>query len=148
MSPGKSLVSGVAGAATLTLIHETAKQFVPGAPRVDVIGMRAIAKPMRRAGYHPPSRDRLYYVTLLGEVVSNSAYYAMAGVGDRRDALRRGAMLGLIGGVGAVVLPPLVGLGRQPHHRNPWTQMMTVAWYTAAGVVAGLTAQALATNDQ
>jgi hypothetical protein len=147
MRPENALLGGLAGAAAVTLIHETARQFVPGAPRVDVIGMRALAKPMRRFGRRPPSRDRLYWLTLIGELVSNSVWYAAAGAGDRRGVVERGAALGLVGGLGAVVLPPVVGLGRQPHHRTPWTQVMTVAWYTVGGVVAGAVMKELARDD-
>ena len=79
MSPDKALLSGLAGAAALTLVHETARHVVPGAPRVQVIGMRALAKPMRKLGYRPPRRDRLYWLSLIGEVVSNSLWYSMVG---------------------------------------------------------------------
>jgi hypothetical protein len=143
MSPDKALLSGLAGAAALTLVHETARQVVPGAPRVQVIGMRALAKPIRKMGYRPPRRDRLYWLSLIGEVVSNSLWYSMVGAGKRGRALETGAALGLIGGLGAVALPPVVGLGRQPHHRTPWTQVMTVAWYTLGGAVAGVVGDAL-----
>jgi hypothetical protein len=143
MRPDKALLSGLAGAAALTLVHETARHTLPAAPRVDVIGMRALAKPMRRMGYRPPARDRLYWLSLIGDVVSNSLWYAMLGAGKRGRAVETGAALGLIGGLGAVALPPAIGLGRQPHHRTPWTQVMTVGWYTLGGVVAGMVGRAL-----
>jgi hypothetical protein len=49
----------------------------------------------------------------------------------------------MLAGVGAVVLPPLLGLGQQPGRRTPWTELMTVAWYTAGGVAAAAVAERL-----
>jgi hypothetical protein len=41
------------------------------------------------------------------------------------------------------VLPGPLGLGEAPSNRTPQTQLMTVAWYTAGGLVAGVVARAL-----
>lgn len=138
------LASGVVGAVVLTAVHEAARQVIPGAPRVDVIGKRAISRPLRAAGYAPPRGGSLYGIALGAEVVSNSLYYALVAAGDPRKSLRRGLVLGLVGGIGAVALPPLLGLGQQPHRKTPATELMTVAWYTLAGIAAGATHRALA----
>jgi hypothetical protein len=63
----------------------------------------------------------------------------MVGLGEPRHAVRRGLLLGLAAGAGAVLLPPVMGLGRQPGQRTPLTQLLTIAWYTLGGVVAGAT---------
>lgn len=136
--------SGAAGAAALTLLHESARRVIPHAPRVDVIGMRSIRRPIEALGGTPPRGRTLYGLSLLGEFASNAAYYAMVAAGDPRDSFRRGAALGLAAGVGAVLLPPVMGLGRQPHRRAPYTQLMTIAWYTVGGIAAAAAARALA----
>jgi hypothetical protein len=136
----REIATGLSGAAALTAVHESARQVVPHAPRVDVIGKRAIARPMRAAGYEPPRQDTLYRLALLGEVASNSLFYALVAAGDRRHALRRGLVLGAAAGLGAAFLPPLMGLGNQPHRKAPWTQLMTVGWYTLGGLAAGAAA--------
>ena len=143
MKPMESLAAGLVGAGTLTAVHETARRLIPHAPRVDVIGKRAIAKPMRAAGWTPPDWGKLYGWALAGELASNSLYYALVGAGSRRGAMKRGLLLGLVGGLGAVFLPRPVGLGRQPGHRTPWTQIMTVMWYVAGGVAAAGAAEAM-----
>lgn len=56
----QALGSGLVGACALTLIHETARRFIPDAPRMDVLGMRAIAKPMRLADQSPPPDVQLH----------------------------------------------------------------------------------------
>ena len=139
--------SGLAGAVALTLVHETVRRIIPHAPRMDVIGVRAISRPMRAAGYQPPHYDRLHDMALAGEVVSNSAYYSLVGLGDRRHVWRRGALLGLAAGLGAALLPPVMGLGNQPHRKTPFTQILTVAWYFIGGLAAAATYDAVAEED-
>ena len=142
-----ALTSGLAGAAALTLLHESARRVVPHAPRVDVIGMRGIRRPLEAAGIRPPRGRTLFGLSLLGEIASNAAYYSLVGVGNPRHAMRRGAALGLAAGIGCVLLPPVMGLGRPPHRRAPYTQLMTIAWYTVGGLAAAAAARAIARRD-
>lgn len=138
----REIASGLSGAAALTAVHESARRVIPHAPRVDVIGKRGIARPMKAAGYRPPSQKNLYWLALLGEVASNSLFYSLvaAGPGGRRHAWRRGIILGTAAGLGAAFLPPVLGLGNQPHRKAPWTQLMTVGWYLIGGLAAAAAA--------
>jgi hypothetical protein len=129
-----SLAAGLAGAAVLTAVHETTRRLTPRAPRMDVLGERGIAKVMRGAGLRVPGKTALHRMALGGDVVSNSLYYALVGTG--RGAWARGAALGLLAGVGAVVLPPYLGLGKAPRGVTPRVKLMTVAYYTLGGVAA------------
>lgn len=141
----KALGSGILGACALTLIHETARRLSPdGAPRMDVIGMRAVAKTMRAVEAEPPVQ--LHEVALVGEVVSNSLYYSLVGAGSREDAVRNGALLGLAAGLGAVYLTEPLGLGRQPTDTTS-TRAMTVAWYVAGGIAAGAAYRLMGDED-
>lgn len=133
----EALTGGAAGAAVLTLVHETARRTVPDAPRMDVLGERAIAAGWRAAGAVPPPRRQLHDLALAGDLASNAAYYSLIGLGSAEGAVARGALLGLAAGIGAVVLPGPLGLGTQPSRRTPQTAAMTVAWYTLGGLVAG-----------
>lgn len=138
MSLPKAAASGLIGACTLTLIHESARQFMPDAPRMDVLGMRAIAKSLRLLDEEVPPGDRLHKITLAGDIVSNSAYYSLVGAGKPDGALLRGTLLGLAAGIGAVVLPEPLGLGDAPSARTPQTKVMTIGWYLAGGIAAAL----------
>jgi hypothetical protein len=140
-SPGRALASGIAGAAVLTGLHEVARRVVPHAPRMDVIGERALSDGMKAAGMRPPRGSQLFRATLLGELVSNALYYSVVGAGSRARALRRGVLVGLAAGLGAVFLPPRMGLGRPPGNKPPVTPLLTIAWYTAGGLAAALAAQ-------
>lgn len=136
----RALGGGVAGAVTVTLINEIARRTIPHAPRLDALGMRALAATLRGAGGAVPDHDTLFYETLAGDLLSNSLYYSLVGFGGARGAWLRGALLGLAAGVGAALLPPKVGLGHQPGERAPDTQLMTVAWYTLGGLAAAAVA--------
>lgn len=141
----RALGSGLLGACALTLIHETARRVAPGvAPRMDVLGMRAIAKTMRAVDAEPPVQ--LHEAALVGDIVSNSFYYSLVGAGGGEAALRNGALLGLAAGLGALFLPGPLGLGRQPTDA-PATQAMTVAWYVAGGLAAGAAYAALSSGE-
>ena len=140
-----SLAAGLAGAAVLTAVHETTRRVTPDAPRMDILGERAIAKLMRGAGKSPPRGKKLHRLALGGDIVSNSLYYALVGSG--RDAWVRGAGLGLAAGIGAVVLPPVLGLGRAPRGVTPRTKAMTVAYYLAGGLAAAAVSRLISQAD-
>jgi hypothetical protein len=141
----KALASGVAGAVALNAVHETARRTIPRAPRMDVIGRRGIAKSMVALGKEPPHGQRLQGAALAGDLVSNALYYSLIGLGSDRakPTWQRGLVLGLAAGLGAVFLPPVLGLGRQPGRRGPFTHLLTVAWYTIGGLAAAATLRAL-----
>ncbi len=139
------LLSGLAGAIVLTFIHETARRTVDEAPRMDTMGRRALAQGLEAVGIEPPPHDELQALALAGDIVSNTIYYALVGVGSAEHALLRGAVLGGAAGIGAVVLPPYyLGLGRRPRGVTPRTKAMTFAWYLAGGLAAGAAYRGLA----
>lgn len=100
MNPLKALGSGLAGACALTLVHQTARKLTDKAPRADVLGMRAIAKAIRKTGRQSPPDDQLYPMALAGDLVSNSLYYSLVGTGGGPGTWLRGAALGLGAGLG------------------------------------------------
>jgi hypothetical protein len=114
---------------------------------MDVIGMRALSSLIRSFGGRPPRGRTLFRETLAGDLLSNTLYYALVGAGSRQTRLSRGILLGAAAGLGAAVLPPLIGLGRQPGERRPKTPLMTIAWYTAGGIAAALAGRLLEPGD-
>jgi hypothetical protein len=147
MAKWQALGSGAVGACVLTLLHESVRRRDPHAPRMDVMGMRAIAKSLRKVNRTPPPDKPLHRLALVGDLVSNSLYYSMVGDGKDNGVWLRGALLGLNAGLGAVILPSRMGLGRQPDERTPKTQVMTVAWYFAGGLAAAAAARLVATRS-
>ena len=148
MQPGRcsmatleALGSGLVGATALTAIHESARKTLSDAPRMNVLGERAIARSMEMVGREPPPEDDLHTAALFGDVVANSLYYSLVGLGDPNTAVLRGALLGLAAGLGGVYLPGPMGLGDGPSARTPATKAMTITWYVAGGIAAGIAFQ-------
>jgi hypothetical protein len=134
-----SLVSGMAGAVALTAIHQAAKAVTADAPRMDVVGMRALVRGADRADADLPETHKgLYRAALAGDLICNTAYYSLA------TSYTRGAAMGLLAGVGALVLPQRLGLGAPPRSELLSNQVMTVAWYLLGGLAAAATSTWLA----
>jgi len=130
-----SLMSGIAGAVALTAVHQAARAVTDSAPRMDVVGMRALSRGAQAAGTEAPqSHKGLYRATLAGDLICNSAYYSLA------TTYTRGAVMGLLAGLGALVLPQRLGLGIPPKSELLSNQVMTVAWYVIGGLAAAATA--------
>jgi hypothetical protein len=133
--------SGLVGALTLTLINETARQIVPNAPRLDLLGMQSLQRLYRRAGAAPPQRSRLRTMALSGDILTNTLYYGLVAAAPPKRRWLLGAALGAVAGLGAALLPPVFGLNRQPGRSVPRTPLMKVAWYTTGGLAAGAVAE-------
>ncbi len=136
MTTTSSLSSGVAGACALTLVHEVLQRSNPEAPRMDLLGMNALAKLLHKVDLPVPKRDKLYALTMAGDLVSNALYYSLAGIGAKNGVLLRGTILGLAAGIGAVVLPKHLGLNNAPSNRTSGTKIMTVGIYLFGGLIA------------
>ncbi len=137
----KAAAAGAVGAIATNVAHELTRRLVPNAPRVDVLGMQALAKGLTATTGSTPTGADLYRSTLVGDLLSNSAYFSAVGFGGG-NAVAVGLGLGVLAGLGAVVLPPRMGLDEKPTARTPATEAMTVALYTAGGLAAGMTYQA------
>jgi hypothetical protein len=147
MSLTKAIISGLVGALAVNLLNETARQFVPNAPRLDVLGKRAIAYPLMGADVEPPPNSRLYWIALGGDVATNSLYFSLVGLGKTKNAYRNGILLGLAAGIGAVYLPDKIGLGEEMTARTTETAVMTVGWYLAGGLAAAAAFQMISDRE-
>jgi len=130
----RALGPGFVGATTLTLIHQGARAVLEHPPRMDVLGMRALKKVSRWLGVRPAHGRTLYLQSLAGDLISNSLYYALVAMGRPRRLYLKGVLLGALAGLGAVVLPPYLGLGERPSRARRSTAFLTVAWYTLGGL--------------
>lgn len=131
------LIGGAAGGITIISVHETARRLRNDAPRSDILGKRAIEATMKAAGRTPPRDPTLFRVSIASGLLSDAAIYSLVGRSFRR-ALAVGALVGL----GTVLLPGPLGLGREPSARRPTTAIMTLAWYTVGALAAWAAASA------
>ena len=132
----KSTIGGLAGACTLTLLNESVKKLDKDAPRMDLLGMNAVARLMKGNNILAQTAGKLFPVALAGDLISNSLYYSMADSGDKTKTLIRGGLLGLAAGLGAVVLPKTLGLNEEATTRTLKTKILTVTWYVIGGLAA------------
>ena len=147
MKLSNALIGGLAGAITVTALNEITRQILPEAPRLDLLGMRAITASLDKMGRIPPEVDVLRPVALGGDIVANSLYYSLVGLlGGSKLAWAAGIGFGLAAGLGAVFLPARLQLGSAPTGRSRVTQILTVAYYLQAGVISALTARMLTKN--
>jgi hypothetical protein len=130
-----ALIGGLAGACAITALHQIIKSNDDEAPRMDLLGMESLAKIMNKAGVRPPADDALYYITMAGDIVSNTFYYSLTGVGNKKTWLK-GPALGLAAGIGAVLLPKPLGLNPKHSNYTRQTQLLSVLYYFAGGVVS------------
>ena len=135
MKPLTALGGGIAGACAVTLLHEAVRRIVPEAPRLDLLGMKAISKGLKAMGTKEPDDDKLFTWALAGDIVSNSIYFSLAGVGKEKDVWLKSSLLGLAAGVGAVVLPEPLGLNSQHTNKTVSTKLMTIGLYIAGALV-------------
>ena len=140
-----ALGAGLAGACTVTVFNEAGKRAITRAPRLDVLGMRAVAAVSRAAGAEPP--EHLRATALIGDLAANSLYYSVVAAGGREHAITTGAAAGLAAGVGAALLPGALGLGYGPTERTPETASLAICWYLLAGIAAGATYVCLEHTD-
>lgn len=134
-----ALGSGFLGACAVTAANQVAKKYIPQAPRLDELGMRAAAAVIQKTGCRPPSKSVLFGLSLAGDLISNSLFYGLVGMGRPDRAWIRGSLLGLAAGIGAVTLPEPLGLGKRPTRATTGTKATTIAWYVLGGLVAALT---------
>jgi hypothetical protein len=131
-----SAVGGLAGAAALTLINQGVSKIDKNAPRLDLLGMNAVAKVTKPK---LPIIDKFFPLALGGDIISNSLYFAMAKGKTKEQTLIRGALLGLGAGLGALTIPQRIGLSSGPVTRSTKTKALTVAWYIIGGIIAAAT---------
>ena len=87
----RAIGSGFAGACAMTLVHQAARKLTPNAPRLDVLGMRAIVKSLHKMEQTPPQGETLYDWAFAADLASNTALFSLVGVGEERERAGRKA---------------------------------------------------------
>lgn len=141
-----SVIGGLAGACALTLINQVVSKVDREAPRLDLLGMNAVAKFFKGSHAAPSFVQKLFPVSMAGDLMSNTLYYALASSQSKDKTLIKGLALGVGAGLGAVVLPKPMGLDASTTNLTRKTQAMTVAWYIIGGLVAAAVMNAIDEN--
>jgi len=117
-------------------MNESIRRFDEEAPRLDLLGMRALAEVV--------SPDNLRTKALVGDIASNTLYYSIVAAAPPEQAPICGATLGLGAGIAAVALPGPLGLGEDATNRSTKTRVLSIVYYTTAGLLAGIVFRSLA----
>lgn len=141
------LGSGLVGATSVAVLNHVAGRYLPGAPRLDVLGMQLATVAFNKIGIGPPRGLPLKILALVGSLASNSMFYGLVGLGRPRTAWLRGGTLGLAMGVGALALPAAFGADKNATPRTPTAKAGTLAWYVVGGILAALAFAASHTNS-
>ena len=136
METGKALVAGTAGSLAFITIHEALRKVDRKAPRMDILGQRALVKFTRGTGTRPPQAEWLYYSWLCAEIMSNALYFSLVGL-SRKNPVTAGAGLGLGLAAGVLTLAGPLGVGKPLVEVRTGTALRTLAIYAAGGLVAG-----------
>jgi hypothetical protein len=137
-----ALAAGLAGAVVLTLTHKALQKLFDDAPHMDLMGEEALQKTAHKMDIDIP-KEKSYGITLAGDIVANSLYYALAAIGSPKNALLRSSVLGLAAGAGGVLLPKHIGLTNAYSNRKLATRLMTMAIYSLGSLVTGKLVTAL-----
>ncbi len=142
-----ALGAGLAGATALTVLHEVNRRIDPRAPRMDLLGMNALELIFKKAGKSVPSSNTLHKQALAADIISNLAYYSLAGIGNK-NLWTKSSLLGLGAGIGALLLPKPMGLNPEHSNKSARTQFSTVALYLVGGLVTGAVLNLIRSKQQ
>src|SRR6476620_7483686 len=98
MKVSAALAGGLAGTLTVASLHEALKRVAHDAPRMDLLDMALIRKGLKSMNKRVPKEDELQRWAVAGELVCDTTYYSMAGMGDKKGVWLRAALLGLAAG--------------------------------------------------
>lgn len=137
--PASKMLSGLVGAAAVTGLNYLGQRITPKAPRLDELGRNAVRKTSKAVVGTKPDESTVQATALGGDLVSNSMIYSLAGVGRAKRPELRGLLAGLAMGTAAVILAPMLGLGRRTTGVGVKGKAMAIGQYALGGLAAGLT---------
>lgn len=141
MKVSTALAGGMAGTLTVASLHEAFRRITPDAPRMDVLDVELLRKGLKSLNKEVLREDELQRWAISGEIFADTAYYGLAGLGNKKGVWLRGTLLGLVAGVTAVVLPKPLGLPKEPSNKTLGTQLMTIGLYLMGGLMAAAVMQ-------
>ncbi|WP_411275615.1 hypothetical protein [Daejeonella sp.] len=131
----KSLIAGFAGAAALNILHETMRKLDSEAPRMDLVGEQVVRKSAEALNIEPPTGNKLYGVTLAGDVLTNATYFAAIGMGSKKYMVLRAIGAGVSAGFTALKAPKPLGLNEKHVADTEKREVLTVAYYVFGALV-------------
>ena len=141
MKVSAAVAGGFAGTITVASLHEAFRRVTPNAPRMDILDMELLRKGLTSINKKVPEEAELQRWAVSGEFFCDTAYYSLAAIGAKKGVWLRGALLGLVAGITAVVLPKPLGLSEEWSSKTLETRLMTIGLYFIGGLVAAAITQ-------
>ncbi|HEX2534895.1 MAG TPA: hypothetical protein VHK69_14220 [Chitinophagaceae bacterium] len=138
MKLAKVMESGVSGAAGLALIQEAMHLLDNRMPRASLLHKTGVFNNLQNENGTKKTKNTL--AELGGEILTNAAFFGLVGLGSKKNALKRGALIGAAAGLGATFIK---GADENGVRKTLPEHAATLALYTAGGVLAGLAMQEL-----
>ena len=133
MNIATAIEGGITGASTLTLLQEAISKIDPKSPPAGLLRKPGILKKIKKQTDKGKTPTKLY-IQLGGELLSGAASYGLSAIGKKKNAVLRGALLGLGAGLATVWLSSSTDEDSDDNWRE---RVLTIALYTSAGLVAG-----------
>lgn len=147
-----AIEGGLTGAGTLSLLQEALHKVDHSSPR-PLLQQAGLLKKLKKNSGKGGMKSTKLYIRLASELVSNAALFGLSGLGKKRNAVLRGTLLGAAAGLGSAFLGEDKKeknregdftsteqgiIEAQPANAEIKKKIMTVALYTAGGLMAGL----------
>lgn len=136
--PASKMVSGLVGAAAATGLNYLGQQLTSKAPRLDSLGREAVRKTSRNVAGTQPDESTVQATALSTDLISNSMFYSLVGVGRAKRPELRGLLAGAAAGAALVVIAPMLGFNKRNVGIGAKGKAMAVGHYALAGLAAGL----------
>jgi hypothetical protein len=108
---------------------------------MDLLDMDLIRKGLTSMHRNVPGDTELQRWAVGGELFCDTAYFSLAAAGGKKGVWWRGALLGLMAGITAVMLPKPLGLPKEPSNKTTGTQLMTIGLYVLGGLASAAVAK-------
>jgi hypothetical protein len=137
-----NFLAGLGGALVLTILNESLQNVNDDMPRIDIVGEEAIQKVVNLFGYEIDDANVLFGSALLGDLVSNTAYFSLIG-GQGKELWTKAVSSGLLAGYGAITIPSKIELDDTPVAKTFSTKLWTLGYYMIGALTTATILQLL-----
>lgn len=144
------LEGGVTGATTLSMLQEALHKMDGRSPRPFLHKSRVIKKFGKLPSKKKKDSSKIL-IEFAGELLANFAVFGLTGLGKKKNAVKRGMLLGAIAGLGSVLIE--TEREKESYKQNGHStdnkqseltrKAITLALYTGGGLLAGLAVKKL-----
>ena len=142
MKAAQILESGLAGAATLTLLSETRNKINSNSPNTNLFHRKGIVRHLKKGMRKKGFKAVKMYVSVAAELLSIAGALGISGLGKKKNAVLQGGLAGALTGTAVAFLQNVPE--NESDNNELWRKrLVTIALYILGGLVAGKVVQAM-----